>query len=124
VKYTLWLDGSRLGSSDLEHLDDGVGVIFGRFFPEPGYKQVEAFFRALVELGDGRPTTPVARAKLARFYAQRDALGLSLRRASGEEIATEAITVRDYRPEGGDDSVELEVVLSAPLERSRWDDRG
>ena len=124
MRYALWLDDSLLGSSDLPHLDDGMGVMLGRFFPEPEYGRVEAVFRLFAEAHGETSRDPVDEAKLARFYEQRDSLPLTLRHASGEVIATQAITVLDYRPEGGDDCIELEVVLSAPLEGSRGDERG
>ena len=124
MRYTLWLDDLFLGSSDLEHLDDGMGVMLGRFFPERDYGRVEAVFRLFAEARGETSKDPVDSARLTHFHEQRDSLPLSLRNASGKVIAAQAITVLDYRPEGGDDCIELEVILSAPLTRGPQSDCG
>ena len=62
-----------VGTAELEHADQGMGVAFGRFFPTAEYETIRA---------------DVVRAAEARSRGQQDAgPALAVRTASGEQIS-------------------------------------
>lgn len=115
--FTVRMRGVTVGWSSLEHLDDGMGVAHGAFRPADGYDLVEPIFRLYAEAVGDPPREPADEAKLARYFAARDRLGLTLHAPNGSVVPTGWIDIHDFRPEGGDDAIEIMAQL---LDQDAW----
>jgi hypothetical protein len=111
VKHTVRLKGVTVGHSELEHADPGVGRAWGSFRPGMGYELVQPIFQLYAEAvpRDGRARDA---SKLARYHSARDALGLELVDAAGQPIRTTAIHIADYSNGAGQQTIELDVLIS------------
>jgi hypothetical protein len=108
VTYELRLADTTLGSSELEHVDAGMGVAHGRFHPTAAYSLVQPVFRMFAE-AEGMSSADSSNASLlARFYEARDALRLTIHGPRGL-LKSSSLLVRDYSVEAGPDALELEV---------------
>jgi hypothetical protein len=101
-----------IGHSDLEQIEPGIGRAWGRFRSGFGYDLVQPVFRLFTEAVPMRGGEPLDQEKLARYYAARDKLGLSLVDAEGNEIRTSAIHIADYTTESDKKDLELDVLIS------------
>ena len=123
ARFTVKMRNVTIGWSELEHRDAGMGTASGPFRPGPGYELVQPVFRLFAEAqGDGSEEE-TDHAKLSRYHAARDRLGLSLHTDSGMLIPTEFIHIADFTVERGGDALELHVAVTSSrawraLERS------
>jgi hypothetical protein len=109
MKHTVRLKGVIVGHSELEHIEPGTGRAWGSFRPGLGYDLVQPVFALFAEAAPRNGTRD--NAKLKRYYAARDALGLSLEDAAGQPIRTTTIHIADY-DDASSDAPELEVLIS------------
>ena len=109
--FTVRMRGVTVGWSSLEHLDEGMSLAHGAFRPGDGYDLVEPVFRLFAEAVGDPPREPADDAKLARYHAARDRLGLTLHAPNGSVVPTGFIHILDFRPEGGKDALEIQVQL-------------
>ena len=101
-----------LGHSELEDVDEGMGVRSGPFRPVSGYEQFRPVFRRFANAVGSTSREPDNAEQLAKYYQERDRLGLRLFDASGREVPTATIHVYDYSVEAGPDAYQLEIHLS------------
>ena len=106
-RFLVCVDDEVIGSSDLEGQDPGMGVACGPFFPTPSYEKVRSTF----ELFSAAVEDPRNEGVLATYYAQRDALGLTLRTSDERTVPAATIHITDFSRELGDDGYELEVIV-------------
>lgn len=117
IPYQLRLKSVVLGTSSLSELDRCGGIAYGPFAPSEAYDLVRPVFRlfaAANDLPEGQARTEA----LARYYAARDALGLSLTTADGEAVSTRWLHVRDLAGSGATDDLELQAALVPPGRRN------
>ena len=107
MRHTVKLAGVIVGHSDLEEADASLGRAWGKFRPGLGYELVQPVFQLFREAVPMRGGEPRDKDKLARYYAARDKLGLSLVDPTGAVIRTSTIHIADYDPQ-----VELDVLIS------------
>lgn len=111
-RHVVRLAGVVIGYSDLEEAWADDGRARGAFRPGVGYELVEPVFRLYreaVPTADG----PVRdNAKLERYHASRDALGLTLEDANGVLVRTSGIHIADYATDGADGARQLDVLIS------------
>ena len=86
--FTVRMRGVTVGWSSLEHLDEGMSLAHGAFRPGDGYDLVEPVFRLFAEAVGDPPREPADDAKLARYHAARDRLGLTLHAPNGSVVPT------------------------------------
>jgi hypothetical protein len=103
-----------LGHSELLERDEGMGIACGRFHAAADYARVQQIFRLFAEATPETSASPTDEEKLARYYAGRDALGLTLLDSVGREIYTDSIHIADYTVEEGPEALEVEIVLRDP----------
>jgi hypothetical protein len=110
MRHTVKLHGVIVGHSELEHADRSVGRAWGAFRPGLGYDLVQPVFRLFAQAvpTDGSPRDD---ATLARYYAARDALKLTLENAAGEKIPVSAVHIADYTVESGPSAIALDVLI-------------
>ncbi len=111
MRHTVKLKSVIVGHSDLEERDVVAGRAWGRFRPGFGYELVQPIFRLFTEAVPMRGGEPLDVDKLARYHAARDQLGLELVDATGRAIDISAIHIADYTDRGGQDAIELEVLV-------------
>ena len=114
MAFAVRLRGVILGYSDLELTDPSMGVAAGSFRAAPDYSRVQHVFRLFAEAGGETSVEPTDEAKLARYYAARDALELELVDARSRTISTSTIHIADYSVEGGPEAMELEAHITDP----------
>jgi hypothetical protein len=112
MRHTVKLHGVIVGHSELEQRDAVTRRAWGQFRPGLGYELVQPVFQLFTEAVPMRGGEPRDEAKLARYHAARDKLGLELVDASGRRIGTSAIHISDYSRQQGSDAIELEVLVS------------
>ena len=100
-----------LGHSELEDIDESMGVWSGPFRPAPGYEQFRPIFRRFANAVGLTSRDPGNRDRIARYYQERDSLDLRLFDSSGQEVPTATIHVHDYSVEAGPDAYQLEIYL-------------
>ena len=100
-----------LGHSELEHVDEGMGVRSGPFRPAPGYEQFRPVFRRFANAVGPTSREPENAEAFAKYYEERDRLGLRLFDDNGREVPA-VIHVHDYSVEAGPDAYQLEVYLA------------
>lgn len=108
MRHTVKLHSVIVGHSELETADASAGTASGVFRPGLGYELVQPvfqLFRDAVPMRGGEPRDEIT---LARYYAARDKLGLSLVDAKGRRIETSVIHIADYSDQG---SLMLEVLI-------------
>lgn len=115
ARFTVKMRNVTVGWSDLENRDSAMGVASGPFRSGPGYELVQPVFRLFAEATGDAPTTPVDEAKLARYYAARDRLGLALQAPDGTVIPTQAVHIVDFTPELGADAIQVEVFTASAV---------
>lgn len=111
MRHTVKLQNVIVGWSDLEHRDPSLRRAWGRFRPGVGYELVQPVFRLFSEAVPLPGGEPMDAAKLDRYHAARDQLGLVLEDAAGRQVATSAIHIADYMERNGKDALELEVLV-------------
>jgi hypothetical protein len=111
MRHTVKLHGVIVGHSDLERRDLVERRAWGRFRPGLGYELVQPVFRLFTEAVPLPGGEPRDQAKLARYHAARDRLGLELVDVSGRTIDTTAIHIADYSEKGGAEAIELVVLV-------------
>ena len=111
--YTVRMRGVTVGWSDLEQVDEGSAVATGLFRPGPGYDLVQPIFRLYAEAVPKEGARAGDEAKLARYQAARERLGLTLHGPRGTAIPTAALHVHDASG-AGDDALRLEAHLAEP----------
>jgi hypothetical protein len=116
--FTVKTRGVTVGWSDLERQDEAAGVAAGALRPGPGYDLVQPIFQLYAEAG-GDGARPADEAKLARYHAARERLGLTLHAPSGAELPADAIHVLDHTAREGPEALEVEVRLSDPAAWAR-----
>jgi len=102
MRYSVLLDGSEIGNSDLEHCDRSMGIAFGLFVPTGDYQKVQPVFQLFA---DGNHQD---------YYQKRDLLNLELRLNGTRFVPTNCIHIVDHSLELGPDCMQLEVHLSNP----------
>ena len=112
MSFSIRLSGITLGRSDLEHGDTAAGVRHGVFHPSPAYELVEPIFRLYAEAVPDPSSRRADEEKLARYTKARDSLPLELVDGAGTVIATRTIHIADFRPENGEEAIQLEVTLA------------
>lgn len=112
VRHVVRLAGIVIGYSDLEQAWESDGRARGVFRPGVGYELVQPVFRLYrdaVPVPDG----PVQDdAKLERYHASRDALGLTLEDADGVVVRATAIHIADYADRDASEPRHLDVLIS------------
>ncbi|WNG36860.1 hypothetical protein F0U61_26695 [Archangium violaceum] len=113
--------GQVIGVSDLETGDPSMGVALGRFHPSPLYETVRPVFmlyrRATDPQAEGRSADE---ALLTRYYQERDALGLSVRSASGESVGTQWVHIDDYSDDLGMEGLEVSIAVDDSKTHERF----
>lgn len=113
ARFTVKMRNVTIGWSDLDNRDATMGAASGAFRPGPGYDLVQPVFRLFAEAqGDGQPES-TDNAKLTRYHAARDRLGLSLHTRDGVLIPTEFVHIIDFTAEHGPDALELQVAVAS-----------
>ena len=100
-----------LGYSELEDVDESMGVRSGPFRPAPGYEQFRPVFRRFANAVGPTSREPQNAEAFAKYYQERDRLGLRLFDADGREVPA-VIHVYDYSVEAGPEAYQLEVYLA------------
>lgn len=118
-RHTVRLRNIVVGWSDLERADRAEGRARGVFRPGVGYDLVQPVFQLYAEAVPAAGAAVADAEKLERYYRARDALGLSLEDADGNEVRTSAIHIADYSGRRGG-RIELDVLIS---DRVYWDKR-
>ena len=113
ARFTVKMRNVTIGWSELETRDAGMGAASGAFRPGPGYELVQPVFRLFAEAQRNGPAASPDQAKLARYYAARDRLGLSLHTLDGALIPTEFIHIADFTAEHGPEALELQVAAAS-----------
>jgi hypothetical protein len=111
-----------LGHSELEDIDESMGVRSGPFRPAPGYEQFRPIFRRFANAVGLTSREPANADPIARYYQERDSLGLRLFDSTGQEVPTATIHLHDYSVEAGPDAYLLEIYLPTPPEVPPYDD--
>lgn len=111
MRFTVFSAGTRLGTSNLEHLDHGMGVASGGFSPEPGYASVSRVFRKYGDAhgDDGTLDQPL----LERLWQERDALGLRVVAPDGSDLLVAWVMIYDFGEEAGKDGYRIDVCLES-----------
>jgi hypothetical protein len=109
--FTLYLGEQPLGQSDLENIDEGMGVVWGTFHPTPAYESVRPIFRRFANSLGHSSARPDDNSELARYYRERDALRLTLRDAAGQLLFTSFIHIEDLSEEAPGDPESLRLVV-------------
>jgi hypothetical protein len=104
MKYSVFADGDLIGQSELDHLDRGMGVAYGRFLPASAYDRVQSVFLLFTE------------GKHDEYYKARDTLNLQIRTEESSVVPTSWIHIVDHSVELGLDSMEL----SAQVCDTKW----
>ena len=113
ARFAVKMRNVTIGWSELEHRDPDMGAASGAFRPGPGYELVQPVFRLFAEAqGDGSEEA-IDQARLTRYHAARDRLGLSLHTDTGTLIPTEFIHIVDFTVEHGRDALELQVAVTS-----------
>jgi len=99
-----------LGHSELEDVDEAMGMRSGPFRPAPGYDQFRGVFRRFANAVGPTSREPDNAEEFAKYFQERDSLGLRLFDSNGREIPA-VIHVYDYSVEAGPDAYQLEVYL-------------
>ena len=120
MAYVVEAGGSRIGTSELEHADPGMGVLHGRFSPDSGYESLRSVFRMFAEATPETSAQSTNQQLLEQYYRARDALCLRLLDAEGRLIPTTWIHIADFRAEAGPDAIELHVAVA---DASFWQPR-
>ena len=113
ARFTVKMRNVTIGWSDLEDRDRSAGAARGVFRPGPGYELVQPVFRLFAEAQGEEPDALVDEDKLARYYAARDRLGLSLHSDNGAVVETEFIHIVDLTVEHGPDALEIQVAVTS-----------
>ena len=100
-----------LGHSELEDADESMGVRSGPFRPAPGYEQFRPVFRRFANAVGSTSREPDNSGEVAKYYQERDSLGLRLFDSNGQEVPTATIHLYDYSVEAGPDAYQLEIYL-------------
>lgn len=116
--YEIRQRGEVIGTSALEHFDDGMSVASGALRPAAAYERVRAVFRLYAEAVPATSAEAADEATLARYYRERDALDLELVDASGRVVPTGFIHISDFTEEAGADAYQIEVQIA---DRRAWD---
>lgn len=111
MRHTVRLRDVIVGHSDLEHIDRGIGRVWGSFRPGLGYDLVQPVFQLFSEAVPRDGSTRDA-ARLERYYKARDALKLALHDEDGRVIRTSAIHIADYTAEAGSAPIVLDVLVN------------
>jgi hypothetical protein len=114
AKFTVKMRDVTIGWSDLEARDRGMGAASGEFRRGPGYELVQPVFRLFAEAHGEAPGHQVDQAKLARYYAARDRLRLSLHADDGTAVPIEFVHIVDYTVEHGAEALEIQVAAASP----------
>jgi hypothetical protein len=117
MSYLLRLNSVLLGTSPLADLDRCGGIAYGPFAPTEAYDLVRPVFRlfaAANRLPEGAARTEAR----ARYYAARDALGLTLTTESGDTVETRWVHIRDLA-DGDATDLELQAALVPPGKKQR-----
>lgn len=98
-RFLVLFGGQRIGSTNLELADAGLGFASGRFHPEPGYEAIRA------------EVVKAAEARQAGAPPAADAPLLALATAAGEIVKTDFVTIDDS---GGAAEPEISVAFKNP----------
>ncbi len=112
MSYQLRLKAAVIGTSSLSDLDRCGGIAYGSFEPTEDYELVRPVFR-LFSAANQLPDGPARADALARYYAARDALGLTLTTEDGQAVATRWVHIRDLA-DGAATDLELQAALVPP----------
>ena len=104
-----------IGWSSLDVQDAAMGTAHGTFRPGPGYDLVQPIFRLFTEAEGNIASASRDETKLARYYAARDRLGLTLHDPDGGVIPVRFIHIVDYTEEEGPAALELQVAVDSPV---------
>lgn len=96
-RFVVLFAGQRIGSTNLELADAGLGVASGRFHPDAGYESIRA------------EVVRAAEARQAGEPLAADAPLLALSTAAGEIVRTEFVTIADF---GGAVDPEISVAFT------------
>ena len=115
MDYLIVYNGEPIGTIVSPRADASMGMVHGPFMPLPAYEKVRAVFRLFSEAtgmgnGTGYPDDPE---KLRRFYAERDALDLSVTTRDGLPIPTAWAHVYDFSEERGETGYEGEFNVAS-----------
>jgi len=108
--FRVMYNGEPVGTSSLEFRDAAMAVAFGTFHPLPSYESIRSVFLLFT---DAQPESGrvADQQKLSRYYAERDALNLSLETEDGQRVETGYIHIVDWGPEHDADlEVEVQVI--------------
>ncbi len=116
-RFAVKMGDVTVGWSDLKSRDSGMGIASGTFRPAPAYDLVQPILRLFAESHGETSAQPVDEAKLARYFAARDRLGLSLHAPDGKAIPTKFVHIADFTVEAGPESLQIDVAVTSP---SAW----
>jgi hypothetical protein len=103
--FLVTLAGELIGTSALEHVDDGMGVAYGAFLPEPAYSAVRA---------------EIADAAESRHERREDTVDLPRLQVStrlGEILATHFVVIDDFVDVDVDPEISVGLLNREQLER-------
>ena len=108
--FTLYLGHEVLGYSQLEDLDEGMGVASGIFTPTAKYETVQPVFRRFAAALGHHSAEATDEVAVANYYRERDALPLSLVNPAGLKVSTSFIHVEDLSVEALSEAEALRLV--------------
>lgn len=100
MTYSINLSGKTIGTSNLENIDESMGVVSGIFEPTPQYDSVKNVFKLFTDQ------------KEEEYYKKRDALNLKLHDRNGNIISTECIHIEDYSSIYIGEPLLIEIILN------------
>jgi hypothetical protein len=111
-RFNITCNGERIGTSDLESRDAGMGIATGRFTPAAAYERVRPVFRLFAEAQceDG----PADVRMLADYYRSRDSLVLSVETEDGVVVPTTTVHIADFMEELDQTACEVEAHVADP----------
>jgi hypothetical protein len=110
-RHTVMLKGIAIGYSDLEEVDQALGMARGQFRPGIGYELVQPVFKLFTDAVPVRGGEVSDTEKLARYHKSRDALGLTLEDDAGRAVKATAIHIADYTHLNGG-TMEVEALIA------------
>ena len=90
-------DNAVIGTTDLAHRDESMGVLHGEFSPTSEYERVRSVFRMFTEGSESNNE-----GMLLAYFAARDALGLGVESEDGTVLPAATVHVTDFSDEIGE----------------------
>jgi hypothetical protein len=108
MQFKLMMGEVEIGRSELDQLDDGMGVVTGDFMPSPAYAGVRSLFRRISDACEARDVPP-------DLWKERDSLALRVLAPDDTPIVTGSVMIYDFDIDG---TYEIQVKL---LDLPQWE---